>query len=122
LQWLCFPQRLLTLPRCLQAVNPYLSPTAAAAVRAAAADWQELCVLADKLRRCQLCLPGAAVGAADGEADRTLTRLAEELSATTCSELDREKHPAWLAFQARSDTGACDLITVCIPATACARS
>ena len=83
-------------------LSPFLSTDAAAAVTSAAQDWQELCVLRDKLRRCELCLPGAQIGAADGEVDRTLRRAAEELCSSTYAELQRGVRPAWLAFQARS--------------------
>ena len=93
---------LLPSTTCMQALNPYLSDGAVSAVIEAAQDWQELCVLHDKLQRCALCLPGAAVGTADGEADRTLTRLAADLRNTCAQRLDRKQRPAWLAFQVRA--------------------
>ena len=92
---------LLPSTTCMQALNPYLSDSAVSAVIEAAQDWQELCVLHDKLQRNALCLPGAAVGTADGEADRTLTRLAADLRNTCAQRLDRKRRPAWLAFQVR---------------------
>jgi hypothetical protein len=75
-----------------------------AAVTAAAMDWQELCILGDKLQRCRLCLPDARLGHSDGEAVKTLERIAQELCSITCINLDRTLRPTWLAFQVRSLT------------------
>ena len=92
-------------PGLLQELNPYLSAAARAAITRAAQDWQGLCVLSDTLQRCLLCTPGAEVGAADGQADRTLARLASDLCNDTAERLDHVRYPAWLAFQARCSPG-----------------
>jgi hypothetical protein len=86
-------------PVAVQKLNPYLSSQAADSVASSAQDWQELCILDDKLKRCLLCLPGASIGETNSHIDRSPSRLAEDLR-NDCAHLwYREEHPEWLAFQ-----------------------
>lgn len=81
----------------MQRLNPLLTAREAAHVAAAAQEWQRLCVLEDKLRRCLLCVPGARLGASDARLERSVSRLVQDLlNERTWRE---EDHPAWLAFE-----------------------
>ena len=83
----------------VQALNPFLSDRAADTLKSAAQDWQEMCVLEDKLQRCLKCCPGHGLGSADARIDVTMSKLFEELS--NKRDFNRVEHPGWLVLEVR---------------------
>jgi glyoxylase-like metal-dependent hydrolase (beta-lactamase superfamily II) len=86
----------------MQEFNPFLSKEAVDELLSAAQDWQELCRMKDKLRRCLKCCPGHGLGEADDRVDTTPERLLEEL--LNKQQWSRKKFPGWLAFEVRPST------------------
>jgi hypothetical protein len=62
-----------------------------------AQEWQKLCVLEDKLRRCLLCIPGASIGRSDARIERTAACFVKEL--LNKRQWSPCEHPEWLALE-----------------------
>ena len=81
----------------MQALNPFLEPKAAQQLVGCAQDWQELCVLHDKILRCLKCCPGHGLCQSDARMDVSVEHLIMELR--NQRSWDRQRHPGWLTLE-----------------------